>query len=126
MNEVAQFHIYNQWKSKYVILFIGEILLACLPPTKEVRSNGNWNFHHSSDVGSPASRVDRRRSSRHLQQERLCDPNPLNSRDPGGEPAAFRRGDRSEEHTSELQSLMRISYAVYCLKINKDKGHAPP
>src|SRR3546814_1112366 len=26
---------------------------------------------------------------------------------------------RSEEHTSELQSLMRISYAVYCLKKNK-------
>src|SRR3546814_1886939 len=25
-------------------------------------------------------------------------------------------GDRSEEHTSELQSLMRISYAVFCLK----------
>src|SRR3546814_6191724 len=24
-------------------------------------------------------------------------------------------GDRSEEHTSELQSLMRISYAVFCL-----------
>src|SRR3546814_9577113 len=27
--------------------------------------------------------------------------------------------DRSEEHTSELQSLMRISYAVFCLKIKK-------
>src|SRR3546814_8840433 len=27
-----------------------------------------------------------------------------------------RRGNRSEEHTSELQSLMRISYAVFCLK----------
>src|SRR3546814_8280193 len=27
-----------------------------------------------------------------------------------------RRGERSEEHTSELQSLMRISYAVLCLK----------
>src|SRR3546814_6835925 len=27
-----------------------------------------------------------------------------------------RRFDRSEEHTSELQSLMRISYAVFCLK----------
>src|SRR3546814_10897831 len=26
--------------------------------------------------------------------------------------------DRSEEHTSELQSLMRISYAVFCLKTN--------
>src|SRR3546814_8116674 len=31
--------------------------------------------------------------------------------------AAFERGaHRSEEHTSELQSLMRISYAVFCLK----------
>src|SRR3546814_2250466 len=29
--------------------------------------------------------------------------------------------DRSEEHTSELQSLMRISYAVFCLKKKKDK-----
>src|SRR3546814_10740398 len=27
--------------------------------------------------------------------------------------------NRSEEHTSELQSLMRISYAVFCLKIKK-------
>src|SRR3546814_3082873 len=27
---------------------------------------------------------------------------------------------RSEEHTSELQSLMRISYAVFCLKTNKN------
>src|SRR3546814_3012962 len=34
-----------------------------------------------------------------------------------------RRG-RSEEHTSELQSLMRISYAVFCLKKKKDKLHA--
>src|SRR3546814_7426656 len=30
-----------------------------------------------------------------------------------------RRGFRSEEHTSELQSLMRISYAVFCLKTKK-------
>src|SRR3546814_6901532 len=29
------------------------------------------------------------------------------------------RGERSEEHTSELQSLMRISYAVFCLKKQK-------
>src|SRR3546814_12111821 len=35
--------------------------------------------------------------------------------------AARRRacGPRSEEHTSELQSLMRISYAVFCLKKKK-------
>src|SRR3546814_3053585 len=30
--------------------------------------------------------------------------------------AAIRSGRRSDEHTSELQSLMRISYAVFCLK----------
>src|SRR3546814_6534092 len=30
---------------------------------------------------------------------------------------------RSEEHTSELQSLMRISYAVFCLKKKKTKRH---
>src|SRR3546814_10717919 len=34
-----------------------------------------------------------------------------------------RRGDRSEEHTSELQSLMRISYAVFCLKNKKKITH---
>src|SRR3546814_9495896 len=37
-----------------------------------------------------------------------------------GDPSALyllqRRSSRSEEHTSELQSLMRISYAVFCLK----------
>src|SRR3546814_6215576 len=31
--------------------------------------------------------------------------------------------ERSEEHTSELQSLMRISYAVFCLKKKKLKKH---
>src|SRR3546814_3910480 len=36
-------------------------------------------------------------------------------RAPGGS-----AGGRSEEHTSELQSLMRISYAVFCLKKQKN------
>src|SRR3546814_9715857 len=31
--------------------------------------------------------------------------------------------ERSEEHTSELQSLMRISYAVFCLKKKKHQPH---
>src|SRR3546814_1756972 len=35
--------------------------------------------------------------------------------------AGRRRLERSEEHTSELQSLMRISYAVFCLKKKKDR-----
>src|SRR3546814_9462904 len=38
----------------------------------------------------------------------------------GRRPGLWRRGvRRSEEHTSELQSLMRISYAVFCLKKKK-------
>src|SRR3546814_5388672 len=35
--------------------------------------------------------------------------------------AALAHANRSEEHTSELQSLMRISYAVFCLKKKKKK-----
>src|SRR3546814_3095046 len=37
----------------------------------------------------------------------------------GRRAAHLARCDRSEEHTSELQSLMRISYAVFCLKKKK-------
>src|SRR3546814_7790234 len=37
-------------------------------------------------------------------------------------PSTVKRMVRSEEHTSELQSLMRISYAVFCLK-KKKKQH---
>src|SRR3546814_10400836 len=33
-------------------------------------------------------------------------------------------GSRSEEHTSELQSIMRISYAVFCLKKTKPENDA--
>src|SRR3546814_10250111 len=41
-----------------------------------------------------------------------------------GKPIAEARGEvlRSEEHTSELQSLMRISYAVFCLKTKNTKN----
>src|SRR3546814_15280117 len=65
------------------------------------------------------------RSARHRQPVHAA-----GRRRPGGAPAADvgraagavrhrqaeRRALRSEEHTSELQSLMRISYAVFCLK----------
>src|SRR3546814_4143024 len=45
-----------------------------------------------------------------------------------GAGAAIRNGDRvrSEEHTSELQSLMRISYAVFCLKKKNTKHTDTP
>src|SRR3546814_8092658 len=43
----------------------------------------------------------------------------LRIQDPAG------KARRSEEHTSELQSLMRTSYAVFCLKKKKNKDSQP-
>src|SRR3546814_3165129 len=70
-------------------------------------------LRHEKRCGAVASATGRRTAHRrHSVAEgavagRLCD-NPI---------GLERRGIRSEEHTSELQSLMRISYAVFCLKI---------
>src|SRR3546814_10142597 len=82
-----------------------------------------------SDWSSYVCSSDLKRSleiSRDRVNEKTC------ARDLGGRTAPFaavtsRAGldaaiaeiGRSEEHTSELQSLMRISYAVFCLKKNK-------
>src|SRR3546814_4121162 len=55
----------------------------------------------SQPVRAPA------RAARRLPRSRRQARNPA---------AARRQARRSEEHTSELQSLMRISYAVFCLK----------
>src|SRR3546814_6294849 len=46
----------------------------------------------------------------------VCAVEPARSHQP---PACAAADRRSEEHTSELQSLMRISYAVFCLKKKK-------
>src|SRR3546814_10549176 len=53
---------------------------------------------------------ERRRVDRHAEIEREIGQRPDMVLVPVGD------DDRSEEHTSELQSLMRISYAVFCLK----------
>src|SRR3546814_8323261 len=46
----------------------------------------------------------------------------ISQADPGQHASLIGRlRTRSEEHTSELQSLMRISYAVFCLKKKKNK-----
>src|SRR3546814_9670378 len=54
--------------------------------------------------------------SRHWEDETLPQP----AVDPTGTVLPI---GRSEEHTSELQSLMRISYAVFCLKKKKQTNH---
>src|SRR3546814_712250 len=63
----------------------------------------HWNYSMATDVlGAVIERIERKPFAAVLK-ERIFDP-------------------RSEEHTSELQSLMRISYAVFCLK-KKTKNH---
>src|SRR3546814_9970263 len=48
----------------------------------------------------------------------------LPPRSHGVRPCRAPTAGRSEEHTSELQSLMRISYAVFCLKKKKKKQNS--
>src|SRR3546814_7777026 len=72
-------------------------------------------------VGSSTGRSAASFSARHRRR-----PDPAAGAFPAGKCAGHRRpglSDRSEEHTSELQSLMRISYAVFCLKKKKKKYH---
>src|SRR3546814_10190825 len=47
----------------------------------------------------------------------------INPARPAPDDLRLQTADRSEEHTSELQSLMRISYAVFCLKKKKQNTH---
>src|SRR3546814_9305495 len=56
-------------------------------------------------------------NAQYVLQRVKKDPRPVNSTKIYGSHTS----KRSEEHTSELQSLMRISYAVYCLKKKKTK-----
>src|SRR3546814_1624883 len=75
----------------------------------------------------PAARHRRGAAARALQPLRLLQGvrRPIRPRLRAGLRSA---GNRSEEHTSELQSLMRISYAVFCLKKknnNSTTAHNP-
>src|SRR3546814_6146716 len=63
-------------------------------------------------------------AAQHLAQERHRDPPLLGQRcavELVEQPGQARQVARSEEHTSELQSLMRISYAVFCLNTKTHK-----
>src|SRR3546814_10277212 len=58
---------------------------------------------------------------RRLRQERGLSRVELSNRTGFSKPSIW-AWERSEEHTSELQSIMRISYAVFCLKKKKSKA----
>src|SRR3546814_7083006 len=78
---------------------------------------------------APTRRAERRNGSslgvRHRSSSGLrCDPSSEHAMDVPAQIARYAldpiAATRSEEHTSELQSLMRISYAVFCLKKKKN------
>src|SRR3546814_2390780 len=84
-------------------------------------------------IGKPRSLNHRRKTCSILDgcRSRLTDGPPLPIRLPSsattspGRHSRHRCGTgRSEEHTSELQSLMRISYAVFCLKKKTTNTHS--
>src|SRR3546814_18804150 len=68
----------------------------------------------------PVARQHRGRLRARARRERGGDRGRARPQDSGPSPRS-RLARRSEEHTSELQSLMRISYAVFCLKKKKKK-----
>src|SRR3546814_8191751 len=75
--------------SRAIAWMVGEGPVATLPPRASSPTNP---LAHGARTGGAADGLRRRRGHRRA------------------------RIRRSEEHTSELQSLMRISYAVFCLK----------
>src|SRR3546814_8912039 len=69
-----------------------------------------FRHQHPADLAGGAADTDHRsdrRAGEYVGWQRV---------EIGGKGLVRRRRDRSESHTSELQSLMRISYAVFCLK----------
>src|SRR3546814_6018904 len=96
----------------YLVLFCFFFLMIRRPPRS---TRTDTLFPYTTLFRSDA--VDRRT----FRRASRCHPAPGHSRTPLYR-ARRRCGGRSEEHTSELQSLMRISYAVFCLKKKKHKN----
>src|SRR3546814_9038535 len=92
--------------------FFGKRLNECTSNVKERPSRLRiWLCQYGDDraIVKPRERLNHRRAKERQRFDCLRSP--------------ARERIRSEEHTSELQSLMRISYAVFCLKKkNTDKN----
>src|SRR5881628_1872175 len=95
----------------------GRTVATALPFWMEVEPAAGWDGGQAYAADRPASR-----SSEHLRALRIEQPGVLRA---GSLEYVLHAGtiyDRSEEHTSELQSLTDISYAVFCLKKKKQTG----
>src|SRR3546814_16201741 len=89
----------------FVVMIIMFVFLMIRRPPRSTRTDTLFPTRRSSDLGALGVPRQGRRES------------PIAAAIGATEDAASGRpARRSEEHTSELQSLMRISYAVFCLK----------
>src|SRR3546814_7869362 len=73
----------------------------------------DYNQRHRIEIGAATRIAAELGAERHIVL-------PLDLTGFGGSALTAHTDVRSEEHTSELQSLMRISYAVFCLKKKKE------
>src|SRR3546814_7085176 len=107
----------SRYAEQSLDLEIRQVLLA-RPPDKIVRPDIQEAKAMPQVIFEPRKDLDavgEARNARQRKAQQRC--RRIDSRE---QHVAFRReGSRSEEHTSELQSLMRISYAVFCLKKKK-------
>src|SRR3546814_3699914 len=81
----------------------------------EIREQRRAAERHRAARPAPVPDERRQQDDDDPARRAAADPaRPLHEGDEGG--TAFADAERSEEHTAELQSLMRIPYAVFCLR----------
>src|SRR3546814_12370581 len=99
-----------------VVIYDYVFFLMIRRPPRSTRTDTLFPYttlFRSCGAGAPRSRS----STSGRSPTRRASPRATRRPGPGG---PSRATGRSEEHTSELQSLMRISYAVFCLKKKKN------
>src|SRR3546814_8008094 len=117
----SYFIVYSS-KLMYCILVYSFFFLMIRRPPRSTRTD--TLFPYTTLFRSNAHRHSRRAAAPDRRASRMKG---APSRAPSsGCLSAHSHSSRSEEHTSELQSLMRISYAVFCLKKKNKKTHTRP
>src|SRR3546814_5147425 len=99
-------------------------LLLKPPPHRDHRSRHDLTPVEFEPVGPEDTVGDSGLVFDRYEQDALRGARTLAHKDHAGHFDVSAIADRSEEHTSELQSLMRISYAVFCLKKKKIKNQS--
>src|SRR3546814_2762434 len=100
----------------------GRCLSSAEPRRVAAQTSGQFDRCVEQGVGHPRDHVFRKANLRARDSQRASQ-RVRRSEDRYGKGCDVRF--RSEEHTSELQSLMRISYDVFCLKKKKNKKYEP-